>query len=43
MDHLKSQLFGRHLGFYHLKTELFASLDCFIYKHKKICFKNGLG
>ena len=33
IDHLKSRLFGRHLGFYHLKSKLFASLDHFIYKH----------
>ena len=40
MDHLKSGLFRRHLEFYHLKSELFASIDHFIYKnnffiHKK--------
>ena len=33
MDHLKSGLFGRHLGFYHLKSDLFASIDHCIYKY----------
>ena len=34
MDHLKSGLFGRHLVFYHLKSDLFVSIDHFIYKYK---------